>query len=56
MAKTIRYNLTFLGMIEVPDNATDEEIREAIQRDYDFYSDFDCVNDVDYDEVEEFLT
>ena len=53
MAKIIRYNLTFLGAVAVPDDATDEEIREAIQKDYDFYSDFSCVNDVDYDEMGE---
>ena len=52
MAKTIRYNLTFLGTTVVPDNATDEEICELIQNDFENYSDFSCVNDIDYDEVE----
>lgn len=48
--KTIRYSLTFLGAIEVPDNATNEEIRDYIQNDFEFYSDFSCVNDVDWSE------
>ena len=49
--KTIRYSLTFLGTIEVPDNTTDEEVYDYIREDY--YSqgfDFDYVNDVDWSE------
>ena len=48
--KTIRYSLTFLGAVEAPDNATDEEIRDYIQNDFECYSDFSCVNDVDWSE------
>lgn len=49
--KIIRYSLTFLGAIEVPDNATDEEVYDYIREDY--YNqgfDFDYVNDVDWSE------
>ena len=49
--KTIRYSLTFLGTIEVSDNATDEEVYDYIREDY--YNqgfDFDYVNDVDWSE------
>lgn len=48
--KTIRYSLTFLGAIEVPDNATNEEIRDYIQNDFETYYNFDCVNDVEWSE------
>lgn len=48
--KIIRYNLTFLGAIEVPDNATNEEIRNYIQNDFEDYYNFDYVNDVEWSE------
>ena len=51
LLKTIRYNLTFLGTVEVPDNAIDEEIYDYIREAY--YNqgfDFDYVNDVDWSE------
>lgn len=51
--KKIRYSLTLLGIVEVPENSTDEEILEFIKNDYECFADFSCVNDVDYDEVEE---
>ena len=50
LLKTIRYSLTFLGAIEVPDNATNEEIRDYIQNDFEDYYNFDCVNDVEWSE------
>lgn len=47
--KEIRYSLTFLGTIEIPENATDEEIRDAIKEDYYNHGfDFDYVNDVEW--------
>lgn len=55
MAKVIRYNLSFLGVIELDenDNPTEQQIMEMIADDYFQYGGLiEYVNDVDYD-VEE---
>lgn len=49
--KTINYSLTFLGNIEVFDNATDEDILDAIKEAYyDQGFNFEYVNDVKWSE------
>ena len=58
MAKIIRYNLTFLGTIELDDfdeNLTDSQIKELIADDFWDMScggEMECANDIDFD-VEE---
>lgn len=56
MAKVIRYNLTFLGTIELADfeeNLTDSQIQSLIaEHYYDQGFDIEYANDVEY-EVEE---
>ena len=56
MAKVIRYNLTFLGTIELADfeeNLTDSQIQELIAKHYyDQGFDIEYANDIEY-EVEE---
>lgn len=51
MSKTIRYSLTYLGIIEdVPDNATKEDIIKAIEEDWDSSEhDLGYFNDVEYE-------
>ena len=50
--KTIYYSLTFLGTIEVSDDATYEEIKSAIANDYyDAGFDIDNMNDIEYTEA-----
>lgn len=57
MSKVIRYNLTYLGTIELEDdeNLTDGQIMSLIAEDaYDNYSlDIGYANDVDYSVEEE---
>ena len=53
MAKVIKYNITYLGTIELDDheeNLTDSQIQELIAEDlYDNYScELEYANDVDY--------
>ena len=58
MAKVIRYNLSFLGIIKLADgdeNLTDSEIRGLIADDFWDMScggNVECANDIDFD-VEE---
>jgi hypothetical protein len=56
MAKVIRYNLTFLGTIELADfeeNLTDSQIQSLIaEHYYDQGFDIEYANDIEY-EVEE---
>lgn len=58
MAKIIRYNLTFLGTIELDDfdeNLTDSQIKELIADDFWDMSgggEMECANDIEF-EVEE---
>ena len=49
--KTINYNVTILGCMMVPDNATDEEIKELILGDYWNFE----PNDVDWHDAPEDL-
>lgn len=49
--KTINYNVTILGSMMVPDNATDEEIKELILNDYWNFG----PNDVDWHDAPEDL-
>ena len=58
MSKIIRYNVTFLGTIELDDceeNLTESQIKELIAEDlYDNHnSEIEYANDVDYDVEEE---
>ena len=58
MAKVIRYNLSFLGTIELAngdENLTDDQIKELIADDFWDMScggNVECANDIDFD-VEE---
>lgn len=49
--KKIKYSITFLGFVEVPDNYTDEQIEDAISLDCLSY---DCnigmANDIEWEE------
>ena len=57
MAKVIRYNLTYLGTIELEDdeNLTDGQIMSLIaEAAYDTCrAEIECANDVEYEIVEE---
>lgn len=58
MAKVIRYNLTFLGTIELAEheeNLTDAQIKEIIAEHFfdETGGEMDYANDVDYDIEEE---
>lgn len=50
--KTIRYYLTFLGTIEVPDDVKDEDIPSFIEEDcYSNGLDIKNANDVEWEDV-----
>lgn len=50
--KTIRYSLTFLGELEIPDNLSDPDIKDEIARDwYERGFDIQNVNDIEWEEV-----
>ena len=48
MSKTIQFSVTTLGEIQVPDNYSDEQIKEAILEIY-IYNES---NDVEWEEIE----
>lgn len=46
--KTIQYTITYIGTIEVVDEATEDDIREKCFQ----HMEVDCPVDIEYEEVE----
>ena len=53
MSKEIKYSVTYLGIVEVEDDATEEDIQQAIANHHNFYTyaDIEAANDVEWEEV-----
>lgn len=51
--KKIQYTITFLGEVEVPDNTSNEDIKDEIARDwYEFGFDIEHANDIEWEEAQ----